>query len=277
MRQIPLTGNRLLAEITHRSLLAILLSVFCCSMPGPITCAGPLQVSGESRSSVQPVAEICEIRPADRAVNSIADIRRDIDVFTRRLHTAADSSAKIAAMVDLSGLYLQIVGDDRFASLVQLQGLRSRIEGQLLPSVQQMKRRAQKQAGRNSQSDLVADEPKHHGWRTGDEFSVEFTTAIVDPHWQVLSHFAGTTGPVSYHGSGLHGSTGHFLRGNGAGQLFDHGPELVSLIETILLPDFWQPAGGEGVAHYYQPLRVLVVRATTTMHEDLTDLLERLR
>ena len=63
----------------------------------------------------------------------------------------------------------------------------------------------------------------------------------------------------------------------GGGVLADGGWQLVELIERIVRPDFWQSQGGPGVVHYFAARRVLVVRATSDVHQDLKDLLTALR
>lgn len=57
----------------------------------------------------------------------------------------------------------------------------------------------------------------------------------------------------------------------------DRGWQLVELIERIVRPDFWQSTGGPGVVHYYASRRVLVVRATSDVHQEIKDLLTALR
>lgn len=69
----------------------------------------------------------------------------------------------------------------------------------------------------------------------------------------------------------------NYVGGNSAGPFCDHGPELVRLIESTINPDFWRVNGGNGVIHYYQPLRILVVSGTSQVHDDLTGLLRTLR
>ena len=51
------------------------------------------------------------------------------------------------------------------------------------------------------------------------------------------------------------------------GALPDTGWQLVELIQRVVAPDFWEPQGGPGVIRYFAMRRVLVVRATTDVHE----------
>jgi hypothetical protein len=57
----------------------------------------------------------------------------------------------------------------------------------------------------------------------------------------------------------------------------DYGQDLVELIEATIAPGSWDSQGGPGSIRYYSPLRVIVVRQTSEVHEQLGDLLPQLR
>jgi len=57
----------------------------------------------------------------------------------------------------------------------------------------------------------------------------------------------------------------------------DDGPELVELIQSIIAPQSWESSGGPGSIYYYRPLRVMVIRQSTEVHEQVGDVLEQLR
>lgn len=57
----------------------------------------------------------------------------------------------------------------------------------------------------------------------------------------------------------------------------DWGDSLVELIERTIAPEFWDVHGGPGTIVYYQPLRALVVRATSDVHHGVGRLLRDLR
>ena len=56
----------------------------------------------------------------------------------------------------------------------------------------------------------------------------------------------------------------------------DNGQMLIELITRTISPEFWSEQGGVGTAYYYGLHRVLVVRATTRVHEDIRALLQAL-
>jgi len=57
----------------------------------------------------------------------------------------------------------------------------------------------------------------------------------------------------------------------------DTGWQLIELIQRIIAPDFWESRGGPGSIRYFAMRRVLVIRATTDVHEQIRDLLMALR
>jgi hypothetical protein len=52
--------------------------------------------------------------------------------------------------------------------------------------------------------------------------------------------------------------------------------QLIDLIERTIAPTTWDSAGGLGSVHYYSPFRVLVVRQTGDVHEQLGGLIGEL-
>jgi hypothetical protein len=234
------------------------------------------QTAVSTNAAATKIVESSELTAVQNQDFAIRVLHQDVSALTRRYDTADEPAAKMAALVDLCGLYLVVICDSRYGKSDSLQGYRGRIARRLQLAFRELTRSAASDGKR--QTDSAKSTP-------AAAFSIErdvsrlpgFASAVSDPHWQLIAHEAGGCGVFSYYASGLHGSTGHFLRGMNAGEPFDNGPELVALIEAILDPDFWNSAGGSGVLHYYRPLRILVVRATTQVHEDLTELLERLR
>lgn len=196
----------------------------------------------------------------------------DIKAFSKRLDNAEDDVERIDAIVDLGALYLRVVGDPRFFRSEVLQGNRGRIAAKLQKArklIEKAKRQAAKERG-SSASRYVTE-------ASGDVTLRGLESAVIDKQWLMITHAVGGASPSMYYSSGMHGTSGHFYRGRGGGLPDDNGDELLDLIRTIIHPDFWQINGGSGRAYYYQPLRILVVRATQRVHEDMQSLLERLR
>ncbi len=65
--------------------------------------------------------------------------------------------------------------------------------------------------------------------------------------------------------------------GAGAAGIVDYGPELVDIIQRTISPSTWDIKGGNGAIVYFSPLRVLVVSAPGTVHDQIGDVLGQLR
>jgi hypothetical protein len=57
----------------------------------------------------------------------------------------------------------------------------------------------------------------------------------------------------------------------------DHGQDLVELIQRTIAPSSWDVNGGQGAIVYFSPLRALVVRNRSEIHEQLGDVIGQMR
>ena len=64
---------------------------------------------------------------------------------------------------------------------------------------------------------------------------------------------------------------------SGGGAAPDSSAELIELIERTISPDHWDTNGGPGSIVYYQPLQVLVIRASGEVHGRVGGLVGGLR
>jgi len=62
-----------------------------------------------------------------------------------------------------------------------------------------------------------------------------------------------------------------------AATTIDYGPDLVELIQQTISPATWDINGGNGSVVYFAPLRVIVVSAPGTVHDQIGDVLGQLR
>lgn len=222
----------------------------------------PGQWFGQSFASV---AVTSEERP-------IGEFRRDLKEFVSRSKDKDDIVARNNAIIDLCLLHDQIVNDGRFHLNDQLKGFRAIAAARLKKCQKEVElailredraKRSQNASNQRSEDDAALisgnstypelDFASYQGWLVED--------------MQLITQISG--GPINvwkYTGGGNH-----------AGPLCDYGPDLVRLIESTINPDFWRTNGGNGVIHYYQPLRILVISASSRVHDDLTDLLRTLR
>lgn len=83
---------------------------------------------------------------------------------------------------------------------------------------------------------------------------------LIEEDEAVLTQWGGMLGQVLGGGAG----------GGGGGRAEqDHGEDLVELIERVIAPDFWDVNGGPGRIVYYKNLKVLVISATSEVHEQI--------
>ncbi len=230
----------------------------------------------------------------ERPQRPIGDIRRDAKAFIKR-SKEDDPVASTGAIVDLCILHQEIVRDPRFQTHDVLISMRAQIAARLKQFKKQltldMKRRErsmareQQQARRSAasrestptnsrstassnaagESDATGDTALLSGG-TSSEFDADAT--LTDAMIRDAEMLTGMTGgPIRIWGH---------VGGNFAPP-WDHGPELVNLIESTINPEFWRRNGGNGVIEYYQPLRVLVISASSQVHDDITNMLRILR
>jgi hypothetical protein len=206
-------------------------------------------------------------------VKFIGDYRKDLKAFVKRCKTD-DPMLRIGAIVDLCMLHDQIVNDPRFDNNHQLKGFRAVAADRLKKCRKQIEleiKRFERKHGPTVSKSEGQTEPMSPDGSQGkylEDKLIELHQlkfAMEDMH--CLTQISG--GPISLwnHTGSAHGPNG----------VCDYGPDLVRLIETTINSDFWRRNGGTGIIEYYQPLRILVVSASSQVHEQMTDLLETLR
>ena len=229
----------------------------------------------------------------------IGDLRKDVKAFVKRSKLADDPVASVGAIIDLCRLHTEIVNDPRFASNRQLQSFRavaaSRLKKYAKEVELEIKRRKRrddleaKQAGRATSAAPDAAGPGNHGATfTGDRvtsgrnpeanldrYSFPSSGQDTDPEVAISDSMARDAYAMSTFGGGPVQVWTH-VGGNFAPP-WDHGPELVALIESTIDPQSWKSRGGNGVIHYYRPLRILVVSASSSVQDDVTNMLRNLR
>ncbi|MCA9249105.1 MAG: hypothetical protein KDA42_18410, partial [Planctomycetales bacterium] len=73
------------------------------------------------------------------------------------------------------------------------------------------------------------------------------------------------------------GGFGPARQGGAFGAPADDGEDLVELIQTVIAPDSWDVNGGPGSIFYWPNLRVLVIRQTDEVHDNIGGALGQLR
>ena len=178
-----------------------------------------------------------------------AEIDRDISAALRREATAKTLQERGKAVEELCTLHHEITSDERFTTLDQMQQLRAKIWGRLIKIRGDLKKQLAK--GGEPQLDDAQSE------------AAQYATSNLAGAMS-LADFA--TGSPS----------GYFARG-GASQTDYNAQQLIELIQKTISPDFWDVVGGPGTIFYYPQLQVLVVRATSEIHDDIGGVVGALR
>ena len=197
---------------------------------------------------------------------------------------------KKAAATALCDLYVILRLDDRYGGSKMLQGDATRIRRRLI-SIAKKKENELKREGISRPSNLSstvsssiaaaisqfknkADGNNADGNNdAGENAAGDHQLASGNVHGNDDRSASGkgqTKGPGSEPGQPQQGA-------QAAGGIPDTGWELVELIQRIVAPDFWDSRGGPGSIRYFAMRKVLVIRATTDVHEQVRDLLTALR
>ena len=210
-------------------------------------------------------------------VKKIGDYRKDLKEFIKQ-SKSKNESIRFGAVLNLCLLHEQIVNDHRFDYNSQLKGFRAvaadrlnKCKKEINLQILRYERALEK---KNNRSNQVNRNNLEHGESGGldlpqgtddDEFSFRRYEELLSNDMFSMSSLAG--GPINL----------WQYTGNPAGPICDHGPDLVNLIETTIRPEFWRKNGGNGIIEYYQPLRIIVVGASSQVHGEITELLNGLR
>ncbi|MEO8498210.1 MAG: hypothetical protein ABI614_24355 [Planctomycetota bacterium] len=189
--------------------------------------------------------------PLDRPFHEIS---RELSTVLRREASARSKPERAAAIYQLTVLYTDLKRDPRLAESETLASYKNQLWGRLT----KVKKELQREFGRTD--DIVTADAK--AAESVDEMAVGLAESL-----SLVGYSAG--GPAHLL-SQIRGS-------GGGGAIPDYGPDLVALIERTIAPEFWDVAGGPGTIFYYAPLRVLVVRATSEVHQDVGGVLGGLR
>jgi len=208
---------------------------------------------GENASQSGQAKQISEPRP-------FHEISEDINDLIKREATAKTDSARVAAIEEMSVVYRELKRDPRLSESPTLQRYKIKLWSRLSKIKRDLEREIARQERRAA---LRRDEP------IPDMQQVVYEQAGQSLATQMALASYSLGGPAE-----IVARTGG---GFGGGTVRDYGERLVELIERTIAPDFWDTNGGPGAIFYYEPLRVLVVRATTEVHHKLGGGLRGLR
>ncbi len=230
--------------------------------------------------------------PNASSQRTIGQYRKDVKAFMK-LSKHDDPSLQRNAIYNLCALHYELASDSRFESSSQIQSFRVIVAKRLAGYVKEFKKqqttleRLEKKTKRHSSTNnsrQKSNETGSFGTQSGDsqrpltgtgEFTLKSETdtqSETDEMYQAAAD--------SYHSMGQVSGGPNQLFDYAGGRFappWDHGPDLVALITSTIDPAFWRQNGGNGSIHYFRPLRVLVIGATTRVHDDTLGLLMKLR
>ncbi len=189
----------------------------------------------------------------------IADMDRDNTAFYKRFREADSDRAKANAIIDLCQLHNQIWSDPRYSSIEKLRGMRYKIVFELKAAQKELRKKFGKQDSKPNDAEPDGTASQQASLASASQGNRD---AWTDPLLIGLQYAPGPN-QIAVHAGSFGGG--------------DNGPELVALIEATIHPEHWDTNGGPGHIHYYRPVMVLVVRAGSSQHEDVSGLLEGLR
>jgi hypothetical protein len=178
----------------------------------------------------------------------------------RRWARVSGKEADLAAR-DFLALYHELQADDQLAR-AQRQDLGTKVRSRLLKLSEQIKKRVavEKRLAKNRQPESV------------DAAATGGVLAQVGGF--------GRQGGFAMPGFGRPAVGGGMMGGGpfgGGGQYsYDHGQELVELIQQIIAPHTWDVNGGLGSIYYWRPHRALIIRQTGEVHDQIGGVLEQL-
>ena len=215
--------------------------------------AVPPADASHSSSAVAIVSErFVTPRTHEQWVSEVADALRN------QAQAADDEQPR--AFVRLVSLYQQVVKDDELHHTDRnrlRQKLRKRlirIGGELPADLRHRQNRIEVVRSRAK----IDDRPDKLEMIKEDE-------AILAQWHDVLGQVGGGFAPGGAGGAG------------GPAGAFDHGEELVELIQRVITPDTWDVNGGPSSIVYFRGLKVLVISATSEVHEKIGGLADGLR
>ena len=181
----------------------------------------------------------------------LATFRKQSGELLRTEAIAKTAEAKFDAASALCDVYVVMRSDARYPASPMLQGDSARVRHRLLTISKRIQRKLKREdversPGLKSTIDSVINALIE---ADGDESSSSFQSASQT-------------------------ATSNLQAGGAVG---DPGWQLVELIERIVRPDFWVSRGGPGSVCYFAMRRVLVVRATSDVHQQIKDLLRAIR
>lgn len=226
-----------------------------------VACMGAVRNTFAVEPGEEGVVELTPTHFSTPEMLGQTEVRRLVSRLFRDEATAADECSRNKARLSLCDLYAAIRLHPKYDESEMLRAESVRVRRRLI-----------------STSDQLADKLRRDGVLPPADLKKRSNAAAL------AATEAGSEGALAYATeAGPSAATKPFRairptpsNAQGPAGLPENGWELVELIQRTIHPDFWEVRGGAGSVQYFAARRVLVVRATTQVHEDLVELLRQL-
>jgi hypothetical protein len=206
-------------------------------------------VTAASSAAEEPQKNAPSQRGGDKSYRSITAIQIDLRAALRAEASSRRLGPNTSEVIRLIDLYREMAAHPKRDTSLVLKQLGSRLRSRL---------------------DKVSDHIEREVSRANRDAEKVAHPALQAPGSMVLAQQLPVPGGAA---PGLGGQPG----GAGAAGIVDYGPDLVDVIQRTISPGTWDINGGNGAIVYFSPLRVLVVSAPGTVHDQIGDVLGQLR
>jgi len=194
---------------------------------------------------------------AERAVpRRYSEINADIREVLRAEALADTTQERAPAVRKMAALYRELLKDPRLETSDTLKKYKAKLWSRMTHIKTDLERQLEREAKKAKR-----------GKTDEDLLAVRTATRSLAEQASLMNYTMGGPSYVLQHSGGAFGG----------GATYDHGQELIDLIQRTIKPDFWDVHGGPGSIFYYRPLMALVVRATSEVHGNVGGLLNALR
>ncbi|EMI21841.1 hypothetical protein RMSM_01226 [Rhodopirellula maiorica SM1] len=196
---------------------------------------------------------------------SLSTLSQTASTLLRAEATASEQSQNELALTALCDFYVLLRSDPRYANSEMLRGDAAKVRRRLIKSAHHVEHRLRRaKVPRPETLSREVDAILRQGDR---DFRSGKRTRLSD--WQESV----SSDSQSRDAVAASGQAGGQVGGQAGGAIPDNGWQLVELIQRVVSPQFWDSQGGAGTIQYYAMRRVLVVRATSDVHEQIRDML----
>lgn len=201
--------------------------------------------------------------PAAEDLKGFHVYQEELRETLRREATAESPGRRAAAVRDLAALYEEITADPRLETSDTLLQMKNKLWGRLTSIKRDLERQIARDAKENKRPPAAASSRNSPSTAEGNSAAEALAARLARMAY-------------SLDGPGSLAAENEAAFGGGA-VMGDWGPTLVNLIERTIAPEKWDTVGGPFSVVYYAPLKVLVVRATAEVHNDVGGALRALR